>query len=60
MLPLPVERTAQHDAVPHEGFLERAEGVLLLTLLAVMTTGWCSLLALMLWKALCWLLETAG
>lgn len=54
MLPLPVERAAQHDAAPHEGFLERAEGVLLLTLLAVMTAGWCSLLALMLWKALCW------
>lgn len=56
MLPLPMERTAQHDAAPHESFLERAEGVLLLTLLAVTTIGWCSLLALLLWKALLWLL----
>jgi hypothetical protein len=60
MLPLRIERTAERDTTPREDFLERAEGALLLTSFAVATIGWCCLLALVSWKALFWLLESAG
>ena len=60
MLPLQMERAADRDTTPREGLLERAEGALLLTTFAVATIGWCCLLALVMWKALFWLLEPAG
>ena len=60
MLPLPMDRAARHDTAPQEGFLERAEGVLLLTAFALATVGWCSFLAVALWKALFWFVDPAG
>ncbi len=60
MLPLQMERPAERDTTPHESILERAEGALLLTTFAVATIGWCCLLAMVLWKALFWLLEPVG
>ncbi len=60
MLPLQMERTAKPDTTGHDGFLERAEGALLLTSFAVATIGWCGLLALTLWKVLFWLFVPTG
>ena len=60
MLPLQMDRAAQHDNAPQEGILERAEGVLLLTAFALATVGWCSFLAVTLWKVLFWFFDPAA
>ena len=60
MMPLPMDRAARHEGAPQEGILERAEGVLLLTAFALATVGWCSFLAVALWKTLSWFFDTAG
>jgi hypothetical protein len=55
-----MDRAAERDSAPQEGILERAEGALLLTAFALATVGWCSFLAVALWKALFWVVDPAG
>jgi hypothetical protein len=60
MLPLPMDRAARHESASQDGILERAEGVLLLTAFALATVGWCSFLAVALWRASSWFFDPAG
>jgi hypothetical protein len=59
MVPLQMEQVVERDIAPRDGFLERMEGALLLTSLAVVTVVWCCLLALMAWKGFFWIFNLA-
>jgi hypothetical protein len=59
MVPLQIEQLVERDIAPRDGFLERMEGALLLTSLAVVTVGWCCLLALIVWKGFFWIFDLA-
>ena len=59
-MPLQIDRATERDSAPQEGILERVEGVLLLTAFALATVGWCSFLAVALWKVLFWFFDPAG
>ena len=59
MLPLQMDRVAEHEAAPRNASSERIGGALFLTSLGMATIAWCLLLALALWKATHWIFEQA-
>jgi hypothetical protein len=55
MVPLQIEHAVEPEITPREPLSERIEGALILLSLAAVEVGWCSLLALMIWKGFAWI-----
>ena len=59
MVPLQIERAVERETTSREGLLERIEGAVILSSLALVEVGWCGLLALMAWKGVAWMFALA-
>jgi len=59
MVPLQIEHVVEREITPREGLLERVEGTLVLSSLVAVEVGWCSLLAVMIWKGAAWVFGLA-